>query len=384
MDFNFNENQQIVRDLANEFAQKCLAPRIDEIEKAGHMPLELFAQAGEMGLLGVELPEEYGGSDLGAECAVLVMEEVAKVSAPVALAMTTHISVLGALLRAGTEAQKRKYLPDGAAGKYIASMAFTEAGTGSDPKQLTTKAVWNGSCFTLSGVKRFITNSAYPGPFLVFAREEDGACTAFLFEKGCEGYSLSTPWEKVGYHSSPVYDVFLDNVRVPEDSVLGARGSGFSQLLTTSTHGKLSHVGICLGIMETCNELAVKYAMEKLHRDDSILKFQAVQLKIAHLAAKLESARWYAYHMACTAQDIKDPAELQAKVSLAKAFMCDLAPEYVQLAMSVMGPYGVMSEYRVERYMRDALIEPIIEVVSDVQRIIYGSYVYRQARQLRG
>jgi alkylation response protein AidB-like acyl-CoA dehydrogenase len=257
-------------------------------------------------------------------------------------------------------------------------MAFTEAGTGSDPKQLTTTSTEQGDSIVLNGVKRFISNASYAGPMVIYAKDaETGLCSAYIIDKFCEGYSLSTPWEKVGIQASPIYDVFLDNILIPKTNLLGKAGEGYKVLLRESARGKLGHAAAALGIIASVNEKAIRYAKEKMHRGRPISKFQTIQLKIAQISAKYESAKWMLYHAASLVDDpAVNAAEFQARSALVKGYISDLAPECALLAMNVMGAYGTTNEYHVERLLRDALIQPHIEVVSDVQRLIYAGYAF--------
>ncbi len=378
MDFTLNENEKMVRDLAREFADKVLRPQMEEIDKKDQLSDELFRQMTEMGFLGIVMPEEYGGLGLGYENFVLAVEEIAKVSGGVASALLVSLTPLEAISVFGTGEQKEKYIPPALRGEYRAAMAFTEPETGSDPKQLTTKAQRQGDYYILNGTKRFISNASYPGPILLYARDADtGLCTAFIFDKFCEGYSISTAWEKIGLFGSPVHDIFLDNVKVPADCVLGKEGQGFDILLEASAYGKLGFIAAFLGTMCASYEAALKYAKEKMHRGKPIGKFQAIQLKIGLLASKYESARWMAYRVGSMANHVENMEEFKAQAALVKGYIADLSVECGVLAMNVLGSYGVMREYQVERMLRDSLIAPHIEGVSDIQRIIAANYLLR-------
>lgn len=380
MNFKFDDDQLAVLEVAKEFARKEIAPYVEtQLQENDAPPPDFFKKAGEAGIIGICMPEEYGGLGLSHEALTAALAEIGKVASGPVISLTTTLAGLEIIRKHGTQQQKDAYLEAGVMGDVVASMAFTEAGTGSDPKQLTTTAAVDGDYFVINGVKRFITNSGFHGPMIVYAKDvETGSCSAYLIDKFCEGYSLSTAWEKIGTKGSPVYDVFLDNIRVPKDHLIGERGAGFDILLSESSMGKLNHGAACLGIMEACRDLAIRYAKEKLHRDKPITKFQAVQLKIAKICERLESARWMVYRCAQLADESPESEEFRAYASLVKGFTADLVPEVALLAMNVMGPYGTMKEYNVERFMRDAVMEPHVEVVSDVQRIIAANYYIHQ------
>lgn len=379
MQFSFDQEQLEILDVVKEFAQKELAPYIDDLQEHDRLPENFFQKAGECGIIGLSMPEEYGGLGLSHETLMAALTEIGKVAPGPVISITTTLAGLEIIRKHGTTEQKEKYLAAGIAGELVAGMAFTEAGTGSDPKQLITTATIDGDTVILNGVKRFITNAAFHGPQVIFAKDTDtGLCSAYIIDKFCEGYSLSTPWEKVGTKGSPVFDIFLDNVRIPSTNLLGKKGEGFNILLSESSVGKMSHGAACLGIMEACKELAIKYAIEKLHRGKPITKFQAIQLKIAKICERTESVKWMLYRCAQLADESTESEEFKAYAAMMKAYASDTAPEVALMAMNIMGAYGPMKEYSVERFLRDAVMEPHVEVVSDVQRIIASNYFIRQ------
>lgn len=375
MNFKFDEDQLSILEVVRTFAQTELAPHIDHMQDHDSLPEGFFQKAGTSGILGLTFPEEYGGSEMSHETLMAALAEIGKVAPGPVISITTTLAGLEIIRKHGTQEQKDKYLAAGVAGELVAGMAFTEPGTGSDPKQLTTTATEDGDFIVLNGVKRFITNSAYPGPLVIYAKDADTElCSAYIIDKLCEGYSLSSAWEKVGTKGSPVYDVFLDNVRIPKANLLGKKGSGFSILLSESAVGKMSHGAACLGIMEAARDLAIKYAKEKMHRNQPITKFQAVQLKLAQICERTESVKWMLYRCAQLADESTTSEEFQAYAAMTKAYAADTAPRVALLAMNVMGAYGPMREYNIERFVRDAIMEPHVEVVSDVQRIIAANY----------
>ncbi len=380
MDFTFNEDQQMVYDLVNDFAKRNVVPRIDEIETDRHMPDDLYQQMVEAGLLGIIFPEEYGGAGMGYECMVIAFEQMAKYCVSANVALSCSILFMESILLFGTEAQKKKYITDGIAGRGRGSFAFTEPETGSDPTQILTTYRKEGDFYVLNGVKRFITNAGYAGPICVFAKDaETGDITGFLFEKFCEGYSISTPWDTIGYRGSPVFDVFLDNVKVPADpeNIHGGFGNGFNTLLGTVAYSKMGLAAMSLGTLAASYEAAVKYAKEKLHRGKPITKFQAIQLKIAQIAAMYETCRLMVYQLGAQANDREHLEKFISSVGLVKAHVSDTAVQGNLLAMQILGPYGVCKEYQVERFLRDSLIGPIVEGVSDIQRVLAAREIFK-------
>ena len=379
MQFKLTEDQQMIRDLARDYAQNYIAPRVEEIETAEKFPQDLFQVMAEMGFNAMNFPEAYGGMELGYLTTSMAIEEVSKVCPSVGAIMAVTMLPLEAINLYGTEEQKQKFLVPGLQGEFKGSFAFTEADTGSDPKMLKTVAEKTGEgTYKITGVKRFISNAAYEGPIVLFAKEkENGQCTAFIINKFCKGYSLSTPWEKVGLHGSHVYDVFLDEVEVTEADILGEHGQGFDILIGTTAYGKLAFSSVFTGAMGGAYDLAVKYAKEKLHRDKPIAKFPTIQVAIAQIAGNVMSTRMLLYKCAEDADEIKDIRGVQASTALVKGHVAKMAPETIMMALNVLGSYGVTEEYKVERLMRDSMIAPNVEGAGDVQRIIAGNYILR-------
>lgn len=379
MDFTLNEMEQAVRDTAREYAEKLIRPRIEEIENADEFPQDLFDAMANMDLLGLPYPEECGGVNAGYLATAIALEELGRVSASAATLLTVCYLPLDAFHLFANEEQLKKYLVPGVSGAYRGSFAFTEPGTGSDPKQLTTIARKVGDKYYLSGTKRFISNAAYPGPMVVFAREEEtDQCTAFIIDKFCLGYSISTPWEKVSLHGSNIYDIFLDQVEVEEKDVLGAHGQGFDILIGTTAYGKLAFSAVFTGTMVGAYEMAAKYAREKMHRDKPIAKFPTVQSRIAQIAANVQAAKLMLYKAAADADRYAgDVRRIQCSTALIKGYISDLAVETNVMALNVHGAYGVADEYGVERMVRDSLVAPNIEGSADIQRLIAGGYLLR-------
>ena len=380
MEFELNDSQQMIQNMARDFAEKNVASRIEEIERDRICPHDLFMKMADAGFLGLTFPEKYGGSDLGYDHWVLAMEQIAKVSASVATTFQVATLFLETLRTCGSDEQIDYYLAAGIRGDYIGSSAFTEPGTGSDPRQLITTYRKEGDYYIINGTKRFITGAGYKGPILIFAKDaENGEVSTFITEKFCEGYSLSTPWGAIGWKGSALYDVFLDNVKVrTEDSnILGPIGKGFENILDSVSFGKVGLAAISLGTMLASYEAAIKYSKEKMHRDRSISKFQAIQLKISRIAAMYESARWMVYKLGVDASNIRDPKEYKAHVAVVKAYVTDLAPKCNFMAMNILGAYGVTEEYNVERFMRDSLVTPHVEGVNDINRVISGKYILK-------
>lgn len=381
MEFNLSEEQQLIQESAREYAATVIAPVVEKIEKEDKVPIEILDGMADLGFFGLPFEEEYGGSGIGYENYVLVQEQISRVCTGVGTIFSVHMMGSDVISIFGNEEQKAHYLPKTCKGELKPSFAFTEPGTGSDPKQLTTIATRDGDSIIINGTKRFITAAGYEGPIVLFCKDaDDGGCSAYLVDKFCEGYSLPTTWDKIGGHGSPIYDVDFKNVRIPASNLIGEKGKGFNILLLGIAFGKIGTSSIALGGILASYEEAVRYAKEKLHRGKPISKFQAIQLKIGHIGAKYNSARWMCYRLGTLANDILfnrpfDPVKFAAEAALVKGYVSDTAVEAAKLAMDVHASYGLTKDLPMERIYRDAIIAPQIEGVSDMQRIIFANYV---------
>ncbi|MEQ8200277.1 MAG: acyl-CoA dehydrogenase family protein [Syntrophomonadaceae bacterium] len=382
MDFKLSKEQEMIQKAAREFATSVILPLGKRIEQEDKVPKEVWQGLADLGFLGLPFEEEFGGGEAGYENYVLAQEQISRVSSAVGTAFSVHLMGSDALALFGSEEQQKRYLPKTCKGELIPSFAFTEPGTGSDPKQLVTTATRDGDSVIINGVKRFITNARYEGPIVVFCKDAGTeGFSAYIIDKLCPGYSLSKPWEKIGGHGSPIFDVYFKDVRIPASNLLGEPGRGFDILRLGIAFGKVGTSAIALGGILAAYEEAIKYAKEKLHRGKPIAKFQAIQLKIGHLAAKYHSTRWMCYRLGTLANDIlagknvQNVDQFQAEAALVKSYASDTAVEAAKLAMDVHASYGVTKDYPIERIYRDAIIAPQIEGVSDMQRIIWANSV---------
>lgn len=379
MQFALNEDQAMCQESARDFCQTVLAGYLEQAEEEGCVNDEVYNKICEAGFMGLPFEEKYGGAQLGFDGYVLAMEAFARYAPGMAAPISVSTMFLAAVMLHGTEEQKQTYMGPSIAGEVRGSFAFTEPGTGSDPKQITSTYRETPDGYVLNGVKRFITNAGYKGPILVFAKNpETDELSGFIFEKFCDGYSLSTPWELVCNETSPIYDVFLDNVKVPKENLLGGAGNGFAILKSVVCLSKLSVTAECIGNMGRAYDIALKYAKEKMHRDKPITKFPTIRTKIAQIAAMHQSCQLLVYRLAEYANDKNaDAAWLIAEAGMVKGYVADVGVECCQMAMTVLGAYGVCKEYKIEHVVRDALHYPIVEGAGDLQRIQAGSYLAR-------
>jgi len=376
MNFDFTDEQILVQQMAREFAEQYIAPRVEEIEQENMVPPEILKGLAEWGMFGMPYPEAYGGTNAGYETYVLAMEQIARVSTGPAVVVSAHCLGLSAISNYGTEEQKQKYMVPACRGEQIVSFAFTEPDTGSDPKQITTTAVLEGDHYIINGTKRFITNSGYAGPLVVFAKDsESGRPTAFIVEKFCEGYSLSEQWKKIGWHGGGLYDIYLKNVKVPRENVLGELGNGYPVLQHGIAFGKIGMNAATLGSILAAYEEAVKYVKGKTHRGESIGKFQAVQLKIADIAMRYEASRWLAYRLGILANNSTNPAAFASEAAMSKVIIAENAVQAARLAMDLHGSYGLMQDMPISRIYRDAIMGPQVEGVIDMQKLIVAGSI---------
>lgn len=371
MDFTLTKEQMLIQKMARDYAQQAIKPAVEQIEKENAVPAEILQGLAELDLFGLAMPEQYGGANAGYESYVLAMEQIARVCTGPAMIISAHSLGLGAISNFGTDEQKAQYMPKSCKGEHIASFAFTEPGTGSDPKQLTTTAVKDGDYYVLNGTKRFISNASYPGPLVIFAIEsESGKPTGFIVDKLCPGYSVSKPWDKLGWHGGDLVDIYLKDVKVPAANVLGKLGDGYPILQYGIAYGKIGMNSVALGTTLAAYEEAVHYAKEKTHRGQPIAKFQAIQLKIAEIAMLYESSRWMAYRLGFLANKPKSYRDFAKEAALSKVIVGRNAMEAARHAMDIHGSYGLMNDYEIARIYRDAAMGPQVEGVLDMQKII--------------
>lgn len=376
MDFSLSQEELLIQKMARDYATKYIEPIAENIDQENKVPDDILKGLADLDLFGLPFKEEYGGASAGYVSYVLAMEQLGRVSSGPGMIISVNCLGLGAIDKFGSDEQKKRYMPKCCKGIECASFAFTEPGTGSDPKQLTTTAVKDGDNFILNGTKRFISNAGQPGPIVVFAiDDQSGKPTAFIVDKNCKGYSISEPWKKIGYHGGPLLDVYFKDVVVPAGNILNGLGGGFPVLTYGIAFGKVGVSSLNLGLILAAYEESIKYVKEKTHRGAPIAKFQAIQLRIADLAIKYETARWLTYRLGYLANDAKNPAIFAKEAALTKTYVCETAVEAAKVAIDVHGSYGLMEDYKVSRMYKDAIMGPQVEGVADMQKMIVAGVV---------
>jgi alkylation response protein AidB-like acyl-CoA dehydrogenase len=377
MDLFFSKEEQLIQKAAREFGEQVIAPVADQIDRENKIPKEVMEGLAELGMFGIQFPEEFGGSGAGHLCYMLALEQLSKAAPGVGATISVNSVPLAVIQAFGSDEQKKKYMRDGVTGKKIYSFAFTEPGTGSDPKQLTTMAVKDGDHYVINGTKRFITNAGFEGTMVVIAKEEEsGKATAFILDKFCEGYSVSKPWDKIAAHGGELYDVYFNNVRVHRENMLGSVGDGLWVLKIAMVYGKLGLVALFLGVAAAAYEEGVRYAKEKTHRGVSIAeKFEHVKIAVAEMTMKMQASRLYAYHLGHAADHLKDPMELVKEAALAKVYVAETGIEVCKLAMGIHGSYGLQREYRISRLWSDVIFGPQVEGTAPLLKILAAGVI---------
>ncbi|MBO8164089.1 MAG: acyl-CoA dehydrogenase [Brevibacillus sp.] len=377
MNFAFTEEQQMLKNMIREFADEVVAPGADERDRTKTFPVEIFRQLADLNLLGLPFPEEYGGAGADTVSFAIVVEELSRACASTGITYSAHISLGGAPLHLfGTEEQKRKYLTQICSGESLGAFGLTEPGAGSDAGGTRTTAVKDGEEWVLNGSKCFITNASY-AKFLpltaVTGKEKDSRqITAFIVPTDAPGFTVIDNYEKLGLHSSNTTELVIDNVRVPDENILGKPGEGFKQFLITLDGGRIGIGAMAVGIAQAAYDRALAYAKQRHAFGRPISKFQAIQFKLADMAMQIELAR----NMVFKAAWLKDQGRPFTKeAAMAKLYASEIAMAAAHQAIQIHGGYGYMREYQVERLFRDARLLEIGEGTSEVLRMVIARQI---------
>ncbi len=372
MEFALSEEHRLVQQTARDFATREILPVASQLDAEHRFPTEILRGLAELGLMGVTVPEEYGGAGMDHVAYVLAMEEVARACASTAAIMSVNNSlVCDPILRYGTEEQKRRYLPVLASGRELGCYCLTEPQAGSDAASLKTTARLDGESWVLNGTKVFVTNAREAWVFVVYARTEEvpGArgISAFLVERDYPGITVGKVERKLGLLASSTCEVLLEDCRVPRENLLGARGEGFKVALSTLDGGRIGIAAQAVGIARAALEESVAYANERRQFGRPIGEFQAIQGKIADMATRIEAARLLTLRAAWLRDQGK---RCTVEASMAKVFASETAMFAAHQGVQIFGGYGYIKDYPVERYFRDAKITEIYEGTSEIQRMV--------------
>lgn len=379
MDFKLNEEQKMIKRMVRDFAEKEVAPRAKEMDRSGEMPADLICKLAETGVLGLPIPEEYGGGGGSFLSYIIAVEELSRACAATGVTVETHVS-LGTepILNWGTEEQKQKYLPKLAEGEMIGSFGLTEPNAGSDAAGLETTANFDGENWIINGSKIFISNSGIADLCIVMAMTDKALGTrgisAFIVETDTPGYGVGKQEEKMGIRAAKTASLTFDNVLVPKDNLLGAEGEGFKIALHSLDGGRVAIAAQALGIAQSAFDKAREYAKERKQFNRPISAFQAVQFMLAEMATEIKAARMLTYHAAW----MKDQGErITEAAAMAKYYASEAAMKHSSKAVQIFGGYGYIHENGVEQLMRDAKITEIYEGTTEIQKIVIAGQLLR-------
>jgi alkylation response protein AidB-like acyl-CoA dehydrogenase len=373
MDFNFTEEQKMIVDGAKKFAEKELAPVVEELDAKQEVNLAALKKLGELGYLGMTVPEEYGGTGLGMVAYAGAMIEFSKADAGTAVGVSVQNSLVNdALIMFGTEDQKRKYLPKLASGEWMGCFSLTEAGAGSDPGSLRAGAVRQGDSYLLNGTKNFTSNGSFADVIIAFfcTDKEKGAkgISAFLVPKETPGYAVGKHENKLGIRTSSTTELVFTDCLIPAENLLGQENRGLNIALATLDCGRVGIAAQAIGIAEAALEESVRYAKERTQFGKLLSEFQALQFMLADMAVDVEVAKTMLYRVAW----IKDSGNKRftKESAMIKLFASEMAHRVCHKALQIHGGYGFMKEYKVERLYRDQRITEIYEGTSEIQRLV--------------
>ena len=377
LNFDLTEEQQMIKKMIRTFAVEEVAPGAIDRDRTKAFPVEVFKKLSEMGLMGLPFSEKYGGGGADTTSFAIVTEELSRACASTGITYSAHISLGGAPIHQfGTEEQKEKYLTPICTGESFGAFGLTESNAGSDAGGTQTTAVEDGDDFIINGSKVFITNASYANNLALTAitgmKNGEKEISAIIVPTDAEGFTIINNYEKMGLNASNTTELILDNVRVPKENLLGARGNGFKQFLVTLDGGRIGIGAMAVGIAQAAYDRALQYSKERKQFGKTLSQFQVTQFKLADMALKIELARNMVYKAAW----LKDQGRPFSKeAAMCKLFASEIAMENANEAIQIHGGYGYMKEYEVERYMRDAKLLEIGEGTSEVQRMVIARLI---------
>jgi len=366
------DHLSIITESARDFAEKFIRPDMMEWDESQHFPVELFHKAGELGLMGVLVPEVYGGAGLGYTEYVNIIVEIASVCGSIGLSVAAHNSLCtGHILQFGNEEQKQMYLPKLASATWIGAWGLTEPNTGSDAGNMQTTAVREGDEWVLNGTKCWITHGKSGDVMVVIARtgapRTSGNCTAFIVERGTPGFSAGKKENKLGMRASETTEVIFDNCRISDSQHMGEVGDGFKQAMKVLDGGRISIAALSLGIAKGAYKAAIKYSKERQQFDQPIANFQGISFKLADMATKIEAAEL----LTLKAADLKNKGKKVTEISaMAKYYASEVCVSVSNDAVQVFGGYGYTKDFPVEKFYRDSKLCTIGEGTSEIQKLV--------------
>ncbi len=379
MNFDRTENQVMIAQMVRDFAEKEIRPNMNKWDADEHFPVDVMKKMGELGLLGVFVPEQYGGSGFSYMEYATALMELGRVCGGVGLSVAAHNSLCtGHIYYHGNEEQKKKYLPKLASGEFIGAWGLTEANTGSDAMRMKCVAVKDGDDWVINGSKNWITHGLSGDVAVVLIRTGDlldsNGITAFIIEKGTPGFSAVKIKDKFGVRASETAELIFDNVRIPSSNVIGEVGKGFKQAMHILDGGRISIAALSCGVARGAYEASVKYAKEREQFGQAIAKFQAIGFKLADMATEVEAAELLTFQAA----DRKNKGlPMTSQGAFAKYYSSEVAVRNGNEAMQIMGGYGYTKEYPAEKYLRDARLMVIGEGTSEIQKLVISREILK-------
>lgn len=373
------ENREMVRQMVRDFAERQIRPHVMDWDERQYFPIETFKEMGKLGLMGVLVPEEYGGAGLGYHEYVDVIVEVARVCGSIGLSLAAHNSLCtGHITLFGNEEQKRRWLPKLASAEWLGAWGLTEANTGSDALRMRTTAVLDGDEYVINGTKNWITHGKSSDVLVLMARTgeegKSGGVSAFVVERGTPGFSHGKKENKLGMRASETTELVFDNCRIPKANLLGKEGEGFKQAMKVLDGGRISIAALALGIAKGAFDAAVKYAKERHQFGQPISNFQGISFKLADMATEIEAAELLIRH----ASDIKNKGGDVTKYSaMAKYYASEVSVRCATEAVQIFGGYGYTKDFPVEKYYRDSKLCTIGEGTSEIQKLVISREVLK-------
>jgi alkylation response protein AidB-like acyl-CoA dehydrogenase len=377
--FTLTEDQEALRREIRDFAAREIAPNVLRWDEASEFPMEVVRQLGAMGLLGVIFPPEYGGAGLGYVDYMLAIEELSAVDGSIGIIVAAHNSLCtNHIFLAGSEAQKKKYLPKLTTGEHLGAWGLTEPGSGSDASAARTTAVLKGDHYVLNGTKTFITNGHYADVSVIIAvtNKEEGThgLSAFIVEKGAPGFRAGKKENKLGLRASDTSELIFEDCAVPAENLLGKEGEGFVDAMRTLDGGRISIAALSLGIAKGALDASVKYVKQRRQFGKAIAEFQGIQWKLADMATELDAARLLTLRAAV----LKDAGKRVTQESaMAKLYASEVAVKICNEAVQLHGGYGFIKDYPVEKFYRDVKLCTIGEGTSEIQRMVIGREILK-------
>lgn len=370
--FQENENQRLIADMIRDFGEREIRPKMMEWDESQEFPVQLFKKLGELGLMGVLVPQEYGGSGFGYHEYVTAIEEISKIDGSIGLSLAAHNSLCtGHILQFANEEQKEKYLPKLATAEHIGAWGLTEPNTGSDAGNMRTVGVRDGDHYIINGAKNFITHGISGDVAVVIVRTGEvgasHAMTAFIIEKGTKGFKAGRKENKLGMRASETTELIFEDCRIHKNQMIGEEGEGFVQALKVLDGGRISIAALALGIAQGAFEAALKYSKERHQFNKPISSFQGISFKLADMATKIEAARLLTHRAA----NLKNKGQnVNLESAMAKLYTSEICVEVANEAVQIFGGYGYIKDYPVEKFYRDAKLCTIGEGTSEIQKLV--------------